>query len=901
MKKYGKRFIAFGLTLAMATSAVPVSANIDMKLNAKSKIIAVGDKTNLTVKNKIKKATYVWTSHNKKVATVNQKGVVIGKKKGVTTISCIVNNGNKKRELTATITVLPLKKINTVKSITVGDTLTLAKKEKKGIKYTYTTSDKKIATVNQKGIVKAYNPGEVTIRCLISGSKKDSITEYKIKVNTEKKVVSQVQLNKALKNGKLKNIIIETKKAENFIIPNGNYKKVKLIVNAPNSDITNNGEFEEIEIKNIKPSTWHEKANGNHISVDAKKASLVIEENASVESLVFTKEEAKAGVQVNGKVKEVLVEKKAELALTVNGTMEQVKVNAPAELTLSGTTKEQVQVTMEREAEGSKIDSAIKVLVETPVKVDMILQKGAEGSTVTVTEKEVNVQLENKTEDKVIINVPDGSKEVGKGEVSTENKVDPSTGGGSVGIIGGGSMGGDIPSGGDGTGSPSKPDTYKIEVVETETKKILVGESTTFTLQLKNNDKDVEITEEIKNNFKVVGDEKIEIGEIAIKEDGTLQIEVIGEAAGEGTVAITYEDSQKDIKAELSLAIMVVGTVTVDELNKRIQKEENYVLNEEVTVATGSSIEIPKDHTLVIGKLGRVKVEEGGKINNLGILTTASEEKNIRVFSDEVQEESCLEVQSGGVVMIPSGASITLNQLEDVSTEENDAIICQVGGEFVIGNKKYISPKNTDLLRFVNSDTEDAKDDRIMISRNGDNEVCFYIMGKVEIPDEVEDGALDCRIIVSGGRIKAELKIPRLSVIAQKDKTSIHAESGSKLIIGDKVYFTPNSDENAIFTVTEGSQYHSNKGVTLFSNSENSIIEMGICGEITMNELCEEYLVTPENRSEETKAILTFNINRDEGDVTVAKGWTLTQENYHSTYIRDAEGNWELQTPSEEQ
>lgn len=131
MKKYGKRFIAFGLTLAMATSAVPVSANIDMKLNAKSKIIAVGDKTNLTVKNKIKNATYVWTSHNKKVATVNQKGVVIGKKKGVTTISCIVNNGNKKRELTATITVLPLKKINTVKSITVGDTLTLAKKEKK--------------------------------------------------------------------------------------------------------------------------------------------------------------------------------------------------------------------------------------------------------------------------------------------------------------------------------------------------------------------------------------------------------------------------------------------------------------------------------------------------------------------------------------------------------------------------------------------------------------------------------------------------------------------------------------------------------------------------------------------------------------------------------------------------
>ena len=76
MRKYGKKVLTFGLVCAMTASLVPVSGAAKPELNVKAKTIAVGDKTTLTVKNKPKKATYRWTSSDKKIAVVNKKGVV---------------------------------------------------------------------------------------------------------------------------------------------------------------------------------------------------------------------------------------------------------------------------------------------------------------------------------------------------------------------------------------------------------------------------------------------------------------------------------------------------------------------------------------------------------------------------------------------------------------------------------------------------------------------------------------------------------------------------------------------------------------------------------------------------------------------------------------------------------
>lgn len=76
MKKYGKKALALGLVVGMAVSSFPVSAATKPTLSDKTKTIAVGDTTTLTVQNKAKKATYKWISSNKRVATVTQKGSV---------------------------------------------------------------------------------------------------------------------------------------------------------------------------------------------------------------------------------------------------------------------------------------------------------------------------------------------------------------------------------------------------------------------------------------------------------------------------------------------------------------------------------------------------------------------------------------------------------------------------------------------------------------------------------------------------------------------------------------------------------------------------------------------------------------------------------------------------------
>ena len=58
-----------------------------------------------------------------------------------------------------------------------GDTYTLSVKNKKsGSKYSWSTSNKKIATVNKYGIVKAVSGGKTTVRCKITYASKNTKT-----------------------------------------------------------------------------------------------------------------------------------------------------------------------------------------------------------------------------------------------------------------------------------------------------------------------------------------------------------------------------------------------------------------------------------------------------------------------------------------------------------------------------------------------------------------------------------------------------------------------------------------------------------------------------------------------------------------------------------------------------
>lgn len=440
MRVYKKSFVAMSLAVAMSISGVAVYAKSNPTLSVQNKRIAIGERSQIVVKNAKKGATYQWTSSNKKVMTVNKKGIVTGKKLGTATITCTIRKGKEQTKQTITMQVVPLKQMKET-DIVVGEKATLRNKQYKKVTYQWSSDQPSIVAVNKKGVITAKQSGTATVRCTIVTKKKSFIEQYTIKVNTKKIVVNQTQLNQALKNSKLSDIVIQTQKEENFTIPSGTYQNITLAVDAKNADINNYGRFSTIVIDDIKSDTWHEYAKGNTLQINAKNAHMIVEDTGSVEAVVLNQKDAKSVLEVHGELKKV-------------------EVAQVGEVQILGHTKTNIAVEMKGEAEGTKLTSALPVKVTTPVKVDITLEKGAEQSTLEVT-KEVDITVKNNTESNISIQAPTGNKNVASGQTSESNTTQtetPSTNtGGSVGGSSGSSME-------DTTPSPSQPKPTVMEL-----------------------------------------------------------------------------------------------------------------------------------------------------------------------------------------------------------------------------------------------------------------------------------------------------------------------------------------------------------------------------------------------------------------------------------------------------
>ena len=573
MRKTGRKVLAYGLAVAMMMSVSPVSAAAKPTLNAKTKTIAVGDKTTLSVKNTTKKATYKWTSANKKVVTVTKSGVVTGQKAGTTTVTCTVKQGTQSTKLTAKITVLKVKNGGT-KTVTAGETATLKVTQYKGAKYTWRSTDTSIVTVNSKGVVTGQKAGTAVVRVRVNAPETRYVAKYTIKVNTEKKVVNQTQLNKALKNKKLTSVVIDTKKAVDLTIPAGDYKNTSLTVNTPNGEITNNGVFKLIRIKMIKPNTWHEKASGNRIAVTADTAHIVVDKDATVASMSFDKKGSNVSVQVDGHVESMRTTKANTVDVTANGKVDTFKIGGPATVSLKGSTKDTINVTVAKKGEGSDVTSSVKVNVETPVTLALHLQEGAEGSSVNVTEKEANVSVENKTSEAVKITTPDGEKSVGAGETSTSQEAqisNPATGN-----TGGGS-------------TPSTSGDYvqvldKVTVIPSTTS-ANVGDTVTFTVKAYDEFNDqIDLTE--KNiNWTVSGSSiKVVSGTsliVTTQQVGTLEVKATV------TVNATSKDDVTTVTVKQKGS---TGTLEALRTNADVVSGSSIITGSGLTITSGSSV-----------------------------------------------------------------------------------------------------------------------------------------------------------------------------------------------------------------------------------------------------------------------------------------------------------------------
>lgn len=177
MKKVVKKasVLLFALMLVVCM-ALPVSA---AGINKKKVTVCTGQTIQLKVNGVKKKAK--WTSSNKAVAKVTQKGKVSAKKKGTTTVTAKIG----KKKYTCKVTVESPKLSKTSITIKKGKSYQLKMQNTKQ-KYKWSSKNKSIATVTSKGKVTGKKNGTTYI-CAKSASGKT----FKCKV-TVKKVAKKV-------------------------------------------------------------------------------------------------------------------------------------------------------------------------------------------------------------------------------------------------------------------------------------------------------------------------------------------------------------------------------------------------------------------------------------------------------------------------------------------------------------------------------------------------------------------------------------------------------------------------------------------------------------------------------------------------------------------------------------
>lgn len=201
--------MALGMVAVLAASsslsgdvAQAAVKNLNKASVTKSITVGVGCKKNITVSKVPTKAVKSFTSSNKKVVKVTKTGKVTGVKVGTATIKVKLTYNKKTVTKTCKITVKKaVTKVNLKKksvNLVVGKKYTISKTTvtpKSALaKFTYSSSDKKIATVTSKGVVTAKKVGKakITVKAADGSGKKATLTVNVISATeaTQQPVVS---------------------------------------------------------------------------------------------------------------------------------------------------------------------------------------------------------------------------------------------------------------------------------------------------------------------------------------------------------------------------------------------------------------------------------------------------------------------------------------------------------------------------------------------------------------------------------------------------------------------------------------------------------------------------------------------------------------------------------------
>lgn|GEM_PF-1851761 len=356
----------FMVALSVIIFTKPTSAAAEPALNKTSRKILIGETYNLNIKNKIKGSKYVWTSSDKKIATVDSRGIVTAKKKGEATITCTITTKDKKKYvLDCKVTVIEPASFfrikNKVTALNLGQTYDFDRiiPKSSNDKTTWSTSDPTIANPDKLGVVTALKEGTVTITGKTLSGKSDSVT-FKV-VDKDGIVTTQEELNELLESGVGK-ITIKTDEKVSFRIPRGNNENTNLVIDAPNAEVSNLSKFASVEIKQIAANSYYDYSVGNNIIVSGKQAKIVVGANAKVR------------IEAAGENTIIVVKNE--------GTIEEIVLAKGTELEITGSSDKPVPVVISEP--DCKITSNIPLDVTAEAKAEITLLAGAEGTKIQV-------------------------------------------------------------------------------------------------------------------------------------------------------------------------------------------------------------------------------------------------------------------------------------------------------------------------------------------------------------------------------------------------------------------------------------------------------------------------------------------------------------------------------------
>ena len=161
-KKAGTATITASISGKTATYKVTVK---NRGISARVDQVYVGKKATVKVTAYGVSGTAKFKSSNTKVATVNSKGVITGKKAGTTKITVTVGKYNK--DLTVKVKKPSFSLVKSSANLKKGKKVTIKVKAAPASKVTYKSSNTKVATVNSKGVVTAKKKGtaKITVKC----------------------------------------------------------------------------------------------------------------------------------------------------------------------------------------------------------------------------------------------------------------------------------------------------------------------------------------------------------------------------------------------------------------------------------------------------------------------------------------------------------------------------------------------------------------------------------------------------------------------------------------------------------------------------------------------------------------------------------------------------------------